>query len=144
MEKLLEQAQALVASLNEKNKQADGIAVELKAREGRLDARQVELDNFQADLLQRESNIKPIENISETFRQATESKAQSDLEWHKLRGEKEAFEQKKAKHYEENRIEQSAIKNSKELYERGAKENAEFKAKLDEKAKQIKAATQGV
>lgn len=137
MEKLLEQATALVESLIEKNTQVDELAIELGKRQGRQDARQVELDNFQVELLQRENNVKPIENISETQRLATQSKAEADLEWAKIRGEWDKLDQRKAQAAEEIRIGKADIEDKKALYNRGAEENKVAKEKLDKKLKAI-------
>ena len=144
MEKLLEQAQALVASLREKNRLADEQIANNEKQQIRLDESKVELDNFQAELLQREANVKPIENIGETQRLATESKAQADLEWHKIRGEWEKLDQEKSKDVEEIRIGKAEIADKKALYDRGAKELQEDRKKLDARVKKFQEVVQGV
>jgi len=135
MEKLLKQAQALVADLAQANQDCGKLKVELDARAIRLDERKVELDGVQADLLQREANVTPIENIGATQREAAQSKAEADLEWAKIRGEWEKLDQNKAKFAEEMRIGREQIGEKKALYERGAAENKEAKDKLDKRIK---------
>ena len=144
MEKLLEQAQALVKSLMEKIKQSDEHIANLAKQQICQDEKQFELDNVQEDLLQREVKIKPIENISETQRNADESKAQAELEWSKIRGEWDKLDDEKAKFVEECRITREDIKDKKDLYDRGAEENKKTKEQLDERAKKIKDVTAGV
>jgi hypothetical protein len=140
MEKLLEQAQKLVADLAEAKANVGKQKVDLDAREIRLDERGVELNDFQAELLQREASITPIENVSEAQRVAAQSKAEADLEWAKIRGDWEKLDQAKAKFNEEMRIGKSQISEQKELYERGARENAKAKDVLEKKLKAIQQA----
>lgn len=141
MEKLLEQAKTLVTGLSVKDKDADERRINLDKREVRLDERKVELDNVQADLLQREINIKPIEDISKTQRETVQSKAEADLEWTKIRSEWDAIEVRKKSDQAEAAAARNDIKDKRELYDRGAKENAVTAAKLDEKVKKFNEAT---
>ena len=144
MEKLLEQAKALVDGLSAKTQQADEHLESLNKQQVNQDARTEELNNFQAELLQREANIKPIEDISKTQREAAQSKAEADLEWSKIRGEWDKLDAAKAKHHEECRIEKEAIEGQKVLYNRGAEENKKAADALAEKLKKFKEATGSV
>lgn len=143
MKELLEKVQVLFDSLVAKNQQADEHQVVLDKRQVNQDARGEELNNFQAELLQREADIKPIEDIGKTQREATQSKAEADLEWSKIRGEWDKIDAAKAKYHEECRIEKEAIEGQKVLYNRGAEENKKAKEVLDEKLKKFKEATGG-
>jgi len=144
MEKLLEQAQALVVSLAEKVKLASEQILNNDKTQIRLDDLKVELDNFQADLLQREVNVKPIENIGEMQRLAVQSKAEAELEWSKIRGEWQKLDQEKAKDAEERRIGKAEIADKKALYDRGAVELQKDRKKLEARIKKFQEAAQGV
>ena len=144
MEKLLEQAQLLVANLNKAIAEVESERAALKKQGDAQAAVQVTLDNFQADLLQREANIVPIENIGAAQAAAAQSKAEADLEWTKIRAEWDKLDHEKARFVEERRLGRLEIADKKELYDRGAQENKDAKAKLDERAAKLKAATQGV
>ena len=71
MEKLLEQAQALVGELRNKIRHYNDREAILIKEQASNDSIKVTLDNFQYELLERESKITPIENIQEVQAQTT-------------------------------------------------------------------------
>lgn len=144
MQKLIEQMKLLVDALVKENEKAAVLTTELNKRQSYLDGVQVTLDNFQAELLQREAKIVPVENIGEAFRQAEQLKAEAESEWNKIRGDWTKLDHEKAKFAEELRLGRLEVSEKKALYDRGAEQNREAREKLDERAAKLKAATQGV
>ena len=137
MEKLLEQAQALVSELRGRIRNYNDKEAILNKEQAANDSVKVTLDNFQSELLERESKITPIENIEETRLQVNELKANADVEWSKIRAEWDAIDTRKKSDQSEIVSGRNDIKEQKELYERGAMENKEKKDKLDERIKKF-------
>jgi hypothetical protein len=144
MQKLLEQAQKLVADLNTSKVEVANQKAVLDKQANSQAFVQKTLDDFQAELLQRELAVKPIENAQKTIENANRIKAEADLDKSKVAGEWGALKTAKANF----KIEQDAglkhIADQKELYNRGAEENKIAKDRIDERAKKIKEATAGV
>jgi hypothetical protein len=99
------------------------------------------LKKVQAELLSRESAIKPIENAQKVIDNANRIKAEVDLEKSKVAGEWGALKTAQANFKIEKEAGLKDIKDKKELYDRGAKENKIAKDKLDGKLKKIKEAS---
>ena len=144
MEKLLEQAQQLVADLRSKSTDVANQKAVLEKQAKSQVFVQDTLDKFQSELLGRESAIQPIENAQKIIDNAARVKAEADLQASKVAGEWGALKTAK----ENFKIEQAAgrkdITDKKALYDRGAEENKAAKDKLDERAKKLKEATAGV
>jgi len=140
MEKLLEQAQQLVTNLRNTIRHYNDKEAILIKEQAANDSIKVTLDNFQSELLERESKITPIENIEETRLKVTESKANADLEWSKIRAEWDAIDTRKKSDQAEIASDREENKQQKELYVRGAKENAKAKDVLEKKLKAIQQA----
>ena len=137
MQKLLEQAQTLVADLQSaKIEVANQKAVLDKQRDSQVIV-QKNLDDFQIEILQRENNIIPIENAQKTIDSAEAIKAEADLQASKVAGEWGALKAAKQKHESECQAELNKIEDDKELYARGAKENAIVREKLDARLKKL-------
>ena len=137
MEKLLEQAQKLVADLkSEKEEEAKQKAVLDKQAELQA-VSQNSMEDFKFELVGREAKILPIENAQKIIESAAGIKADADLQASKVAGEWGALKTAK----ENFKIEQVAgskdIEDKLALYNRGAKENKESKEKLDKKLKTI-------
>jgi len=140
MEKLLEQAQALVVELRTKIRHYNDREAILTKEQAANDSIKATLDNFQVELLEREAKITPIENIQEAKEKTAELKANAELEWSKIRAEWDAIKTRKQSDQAEAMAVRNKNEQDKELYERGAKENAITKAKLDEKLDKLKQA----
>jgi len=140
MEKLLEQAQQLVANLRAAIHQYNDKEATLVKEQAANDSIKLTLDNFQSELLEREAKITPVENIEETQRQTAELKANADVEWSKIRAEWDAIDTRKKSDQAEIASDREENKQQKELYERGAKENAKAKDILEKKLKAIQQA----
>ena len=141
MEQLIEQARKLVADLTARIVKAKEHQSKLDKQDNDQGLRQVQLDDITANLLDREANVAFIENISETQRLATQSKAEADLEWTKIRDEWEQIKVRKQSDQAEAASARNEIQEKRELYDRGAKENAITAAKLNEKLKKFNEAT---
>lgn len=141
MQDLLDKAQGLVSALQVKIRENDDLKKDLNRQQASNDAIKTTLDNFQAELLDRDSKIKPIENLGEAQRKATESQANADLEWTKIRGEWDALKTRKQSDQIEFVAERNDLQQKRELYDRGATENAITKKKLDDKLKKLKEAS---
>ena len=140
MEKLLEQAQALVGELRNKIRHYNDREAILIKEQASNDSIKVTLDNFQYELLERESKITPIENIQEVQAQTTELKANADIEWSKIRAEWNDLATRKKSDQAEIVAARTDVEGQKELYERGAKENAKNKDILQKKLKALQQA----
>ena len=140
MEKLLEQAQELLATLRNSIRHYNDKEAILIKEQAANDSIKVTLDNFQNELLERESKITPIENIEETRLQANELKANAELEWSKIRAEWDAIDTRKKSDQAEIASDREEVKGQKELYERGSKENAKRKDVLEKKLKALQQA----
>ncbi len=140
MEKLLEQAQELLATLRNSIRHYNDKEAILIKEQAANDSIKVTLDNFQSELLERESKITPIENIEETRLQVNELKVNADLEWSKIRAEWDAIDTRKKSDQAEIASDREEVKGQKELYERGSKENAKRKDVLEKKLKALQQA----
>jgi hypothetical protein len=137
LKQLVEQAQGLVDGLLQKGKEIDAFALELGKKEDALTARKVELDNLQAELLQREKNVQPYENVGEALAAAQKAQAEAELELSKARGEREKAEEASKALKIEMDAARSQLAEQKALYERGAKENLKKQEQLDKKLKAL-------
>ena len=137
MEKLLEQAQALVTELRNKIRHYNDKEASLIKEQAANDSIKATLDNFQNELLERESKVTPIENIQEVQEATADLKANAELEWSKIRAEWDSVKTRKQSDQSEAAAERNKNEQAKELYERGAKENAITKSKLDERLKKF-------
>jgi hypothetical protein len=141
MEKLLEQAQKLVADLNAKLAE---VANQKAVLDKQADSQMVVGENLkkvQAELLSRESAIKPIENAQKIIEDAQRIKAEVDLDKSKVAGEWGALKTAKDNFKVEQEAGRKEIADKKALYDRGAEENKATKDKLEEKLKKIKEAS---
>lgn len=137
LKKLLEQAQGLVDGLLKKGKEIDAFSLELGKKEELLVARKVELDNFQAELAEREAKIKPGENTAQALLEAQQLKAEAEVLLSKAKGElTKAEEERKAFQTEMNAARQQ-LGEQKALYQRGAEENKKRKDQLEKKLKAL-------
>ena len=140
MEKLLEQAQELVTSLRNAIRHYNDKEAILIKEQAANDSIKVTLDNFQSELLERESKVTPIENIEETRLKVNELKTNADLEWSKIRAEWNDIDTRKKSDQAEIASAREGVKGQKELYERGARENVKAKDVLEKKLKAIQQA----
>jgi hypothetical protein len=141
MEKLLEQAQKLVADLNAKLAE---VANQKAVLDKQAESQAVVSENLrvkQAELAERESAIQPIENAQKIIEDAQTIKAEADLQASKVAGEWGALKAAKHKHDVECQAERTEINEQRELYNRGAKENAITKQKLDDKLAKFREAS---
>ena len=141
MEKLLEQAQTLVADLNSAKAEVANQKAVLDKQANAQAIVQNTLDNFQSELLDRESDIRPIENAQEVINNADRIKAEADLQASKVAGEWGALKTAKDNFNIEREAGRKNIAEKKALYDRGAEENKTTRYKLEEKLKKLKEVT---
>lgn len=144
MEKLLEQAKQLVADLQIAKTEAAAFKTDLDNKANAQVATQATLDQFQAELIEREVKVKPVENAQRLIEEADKAKAAADLEWVTINSEWDKLSDAKADQAKKAQTENAQIAEQKVLYDRGAKENAEAKAKLDSRLKKFEEAKAGV
>ena len=137
MEKLLEQAQKLVADLQSSKIDVANQKAVLDKQATSQGIVQNTLDEFQVEMLKRESAIKPIENAQEIIDKAASVKAEADLQASKVAGEWGALKTAKDNFKIERAAGKKEIEDKKALYDRGAQENKEAKDKLDERIKKF-------
>jgi hypothetical protein len=141
MEQLLAQAQQLVADLRAKLKDVNDQKAKLDKKANEQITVQATLDQFQAELLEREAHVKTIENAEKIIDEANKQKAIVDLDRNGIDDRLEALKAEEQRVKSELAAERAELQQKRELYERGAKENAITKQKLDEKLKKLKEVT---
>ena len=135
MEKVLEQIDKLTSTLKTRISEVDLEKAIIFEQKNKIDSRQAELDAFEADLLDRESKVEPVENLEESMKKANELRVQAESEWKNIRVEWDKLKSSNQKHEVDCLSEKTKLADQKELYNRGAVANKIKQEKLDKKLK---------
>ena len=137
MEALLNTAQQLNKDLQLAVKEARDAKAEANTLSAAARTQKDSLDLLSRDLIQREQAVSAIEDSIALLNNAKQAISEAELEWNKIRAEWDKVKTRKQSDQAECQANMNKIEEQRELYERGAKENAIARKKLDERIKKM-------